>query len=275
MPDKAPVKISPSFHEKVWGTTQLEPWFPNPSKPIGEVWFQTEPPLSLLIKFLFTSDKLSVQVHPDDAQAQARGLDNGKTEMWYILRADEGAGITLGLKRSSTAEEMKAAAESGTIEELLNFIEVEPGDTFFTPANVIHALGGGLALCEIQQNSDTTYRLYDYGRPRELHLDDGLAVSRLEPDGQVEKRATDVPNQTRTELIGCKYFRTELLRGAEPLTLEAVTAPYQVVIVLEGSGTLGSEAYQAGECWLLENGTSALTLTPETPSRFLLTGPPA
>jgi mannose-6-phosphate isomerase len=172
-----PQRLTPRFLEKVWGSTRLEPWFPNSQKKIGEVWFEGVADLPLLIKFLFTSENLSVQVHPE-----------GKTEMWHILAAEPGAKIAAGFREPVTAEQAKAAALSGEIEEMLEWFDAAPGDTFFIPAGTVHAIGAGLSLCEIQQWSDVTYRLYDYGRPRELHLDQGLAVSDLSSHAARRKR---------------------------------------------------------------------------------------
>src|SRR5262249_46670605 len=137
---------------------------------IGEVWFST-PELPILVKFLFTTENLSVQVHPSGE------CGVGKTEMWHILRAAEGASIALGFRDTVTPAWARAAAESGEILEMLRWYPVRAGETYFTPAGTVHAIGAGIALCEIQQHSDITYRLYDYGRPRELHLEEGLAVS--------------------------------------------------------------------------------------------------
>ena len=171
--------------EKPWGRRALPAAFAATSAgadPIGEVWFEgpAGEPQPLLIKYIFTSEKLSVQVHPDDAQAQERGLANGKTECWYIVDAEPGAMLALGFREPIGAEEMRAAALDGSIEERLSWKAVRPGDFFYVPAGTVHAIGAGLSLIEVQQPSDTTYRLYDYGRPRELHLDEGLSVGRGE-----------------------------------------------------------------------------------------------
>ena len=182
----APLRLTPSFREKIWGSTRLEPWFPNSERKIGEVWFEGVDHLPLLIKFLFTSEKLSVQVHPDDDYARVHHDSRGKTEMWHILAAEPGARIAAGFREPITTDQLTAAALSGEIEDLLAWFEAMPGDTFFIPAGTVHAIGAGLVLCEIQQHSDVTYRLYDYGRPRELHLDQ--RSSRLRP--HVTRRAS-------------------------------------------------------------------------------------
>jgi mannose-6-phosphate isomerase len=144
---------------------------------IGEVWFTDGEELPLLAKYIFTSERLSIQVHPNDEQARERGLTQGKSECWYILDAEPGATLGLGLKREVPKDELRVAALDGSIEELMNWRPVTRGDFVFVPSGTIHAIGAGISLLEFQQNADVTYRLYDYGRPRELHLDDGMEVA--------------------------------------------------------------------------------------------------
>ena len=168
--------------EKPWGRHDLWPGFddqPEDQPPIGEIWFQqpgdTTP--DLLIKYLFTSQPLSVQVHPNDEQAHARGLPRGKDECWNILAAHEGSTIALGTKHPVDEDRLRGSAIDGSIQDLLDWKPVSAGDFLYCPSDTIHAIGGGLTVIEIQQNSETTYRLYDYGSDRELHLDDGIAVA--------------------------------------------------------------------------------------------------
>ena len=170
--------------EKPWGRDSLPAPFTAPAgKRIGEIWF--EPPRDLpqlLVKYIFTSEKLSVQVHPSDTQTEAKGLGRqGKEECWLVIDAEPGAVLGIGFEQPIDAETMRAAAEDGSIEDMLTWHEVRPGDFFYIPANTVHAIGGGVSIIEVQQNSDITYRLYDYGRPRELHLDEGMAVAKGEP----------------------------------------------------------------------------------------------
>ena len=243
---RLPVRLQPSFHTKIWGTANLEPWFPRAKEKIGEVWFPPPPELPILVKFLFTSARLSVQVHPNDEYARRHENSAGKTEMWYILRAEPGAEIALGLREPIERERLRQAAVSGEIEKLLRWIPVQPGESYFTPAGTVHAIGGGLALCEIQQLSDVTYRLYDYGRPRELHLEKASQVADLGPH----------PGRTRAQkiaeghelLASCPYFQTESLRigSAAPYAY----GPPHLLIVLEGQGTLGDQPCRPGEVWL-------------------------
>ena len=196
MRSNQPVRLPASFKEKVWGASDLAPWYPAQEKKIGEVWFEAD--LPLLVKFVFTEERLSVQVHPGDAFAKAHENSLGKTEMWYVLRADPGARLAFGFRESVDPAHLRESAKSGAIENLLNWVEVNPGDAFFIPAGTVHAIGAGLALCEVQQHSDITYRLYDYGRPRELHLDKAV---------QVASTAASVPGSVSLP-IDCQYFHT-------------------------------------------------------------------
>jgi mannose-6-phosphate isomerase len=179
------MKLTPREVEKPWGRDD------GAGRRIGEIWFEAPDgrALSLLVKYLFTSDKLSVQVHPDDAHASARGLRSGKSECWYVVAAEPGAKLALGLKEGMSERELRAAAADGSIEGRLDWIEAREGDFFSVPAGTIHAIGPGLSLIEIQQPSDVTYRLYDYGRDRELHVDDAVAVANRSPSPQLHRRA--------------------------------------------------------------------------------------
>src|SRR5579872_6377180 len=198
-----PIRLTPSLREKVWGKTRLEPWFPNSAKPIGEAWYLTDHDLPLLVKLLFTSQRLSVQVHPDDGEDGPRG----KTEMWHILAADPGATIALGFREPLSRERLREAALSGEIETLLNWMPVKAGETYFTPAHTVHAIGPGIVLCEIQQNSDVTYRLWDYGRPRPLHVEQALPVSDLTVHPGASQPVSISPG--RESLVQAKHFVTE------------------------------------------------------------------
>lgn len=222
-----------------WGSTRLEPWYPNSSEKIGEMWFQEPGDGPLLIKFLFTTAALSVQVHPDDAYGQQHHQSRGKTEMWHILAAEPGAQIAAGFKQPINAARLRAAAESGEIEQLLEWHEARPGDTFFIPAGTVHAIGAGLTLCEIQQNSDITYRLYDYGRPRELHLDHGVRVSHLGPHPARQPAREGL-------LVSCAYFTTEKHHIAGRFQFPALDRD-QFLIVLQGAGEIPGRAIRAGE----------------------------
>lgn len=251
MPQRLPAKAL----EKVWGAHDLSPLFPPSASKIGEVWFDAQGALPLLVKFLFTSEKLSVQVHPDDAYAREHeGGSLGKTEMWHVLRADPGARIAAGFRRPVTPEQLRAAARSGGIEQLLQWIEVQPGDTVFVPAGTVHAIGGGLALCEIQQHSDVTYRLYDYGRPRELHLERGAAVADGGCHPGIQAPQGDV-------LVDCGHFHVEKheVRGRRAKS----GGRTELLVFLEGAGAIAGEQFAAGEVWLARVGEPPFELTGE------------
>ncbi len=224
---------------KPWGSTSLEPWFGNSSETIGEQWFEGPPEWPLLIKFLFTKSALSVQVHPGDEYARQQGHLRGKTEMWHILAAEPGARIAAGFTQPLSAQAMRAAADSGEVLDLLTWHEAKPGDTFFIPAGTVHAIGGGLTLCEIQQNSDVTYRLYDYGSNRQLHLDDGVRVSDLGPH--------DARRTAREGLlVECPSFTTEKYFIAGRKQVPALDRD-QYIIVLQGAGEILGRPIRAGE----------------------------
>jgi mannose-6-phosphate isomerase len=235
-------KLTASLREKVWGRTRLAPWFADAERPVGEAWYLAERELPLLVKLLFTSERLSVQVHPDDGEDGERG----KTEMWHIVEAEPGATIALGFREPVTRERLREATRTGEVEHLLRWIPVQAGETYFTPAHTVHAIGAGIVLFEIQQNSDVTYRLWDYGRDREIHVEQSLAVADL----GVHPGAAH-PN-ARGELVRCQHFVTELveLRGEVRPRAEDC----QLWICMRGSATIGSQAVKAGEVWLMPDG---------------------
>ncbi len=252
-------------YDKVWGSARTDPWYRNPeSRPIGEIWFPASDAVPLLVKFLFTSDKLSVQVHPGDDWAQEHHGCRGKTEMWHILRADPGAKVAIGLRERITPERLEAAARSGEIMKLLNWVPVQPGDTFFIPAGTIHAIGENIALCEVQQHSDITYRLYDYGRPRELHLDHGVAVSHLEPHGAVA---------TSTLPVKCRYFHTSLLTVNGTVRYPSADQNTRY-IALEGGGVFAGQPFRAGDAWEVERHSGEFEIE-SAHAAFLITAEPA
>ena len=160
--------------EKVWGRRDFPSTFGKPrdyDEPVGEIWFADGKEKDLLVKHLFTSERLSIQVHPADDQARAAGYPCGKNEAWYVLSAEPGATVGIGFETELSSEDLRAASEDGSIEHLLTWHEVAPGQIFYIPAGTVHAIGSCLSVLEIQQNVDVTYRLYDYGRPRELQLE--------------------------------------------------------------------------------------------------------
>ena len=269
-----PVRLSASFKEKVWGSERLEPWYPDAKNKIGEIWFGEERNLPLLVKLLFTTERLSVQVHPNDefaARHHGEGA-RGKTEMWHILRADPGAKIALGFREPVDPRRLRDGCASGDVEKLLNWIEVQEGETYFTPAGTVHAIGGGLALCEIQQQSDITYRLYDYGRPRELHLERGLQVSHT---GTHPGRSARVSLGNGAQLLAeCEYFRTELHEFERGTDHQPAEGRDEILIFIAGNGLIGAQSYNMGEAWLLPAGTGAVRVEPLASTRALRTWAP-
>lgn len=236
----APFRIEPRFVGRVWGWKDLHPWYDRVAtgEPIGEVWLTgdeccaatgpfagktlsaifRDAPLAmlgegaasgdspLLIKVLFAREKLSVQVHPDDRLAQKYGEPRGKTECWYALASEPGAQVALGLKNGVTMDEIKAGIEGGTLEQSLNLLTVSAGDMMYVDAGTVHAIWPGSVLLETQQNCDLTYRMYDYGRGRELHIEKSLEATRLKTAaGKVPQRVLE----DRTVLVDSPYFSVE------------------------------------------------------------------
>ena len=227
---------------KVWGRDHLPAPFVAPAgERIGEIWFEPQPPCAgLLAKYLFTSEKLSVQVHPSDEQAPA-GM-NGKEECWLVLDAEPGAALAIGFEEAVDTATMRAAALDGSIERMLTWHPAKRGDFFYLPAGTVHAIGPGLSLVEIQQNSDITYRLFDYGRPRELHLDEGLAVAHGGPHDPACRSHVDFSHGER--LVDGPKFTLDLVAGAQA---PDVAGPC-LILPLEGEVRVGDERVVAGEC---------------------------
>ena len=239
----APFRIEPHFDVRVWGFMDLRPWYDKVADkdPLGEVWLTgddcivatgpcagkklssvfAEHPLvmlgnnapdgasPLLIKVILAKEKLSVQVHPDDKMAQKYGDPRGKTECWYALAAEPEARVALGLKLGVTLEQVREGIHDGTLEENLNILQVVAGDLIFVDAGTVHAIWPGAILLETQQNCDLTYRMYDYGRPRPLHIEKSLEATKL-----VTRAGKIAPTvlADRTVLIDVEYFRVERLR---------------------------------------------------------------
>ena len=204
-------KLRTRFVEKVWGVSRLPPLFGHSfQKPIGEVWFEPTRDLDqLLAKYIFASERLSVQAHPTNEQARALGLGTtGKSECWVITHAEPGARIAAGFREKISAEHMQAAALDGSIIDLLDWHEVYPGDAFYIPGGTVHAFGGGVSLIEVQQNNDITFRLLDYGRPRELHLDRGVEIADTAPyPASLRSRSMVTPANLSTGRIDLFYWR--------------------------------------------------------------------
>ena len=256
-------RLEPSLREKVWGRSNLAPWFPDSTERIGEAWYLTDHELPLLVKLIFTSERLSVQVHPDDGEDGPRG----KTEMWHILAADPGATIALGFREPLTRERLREATLSGEIEHLVNWVPVKAGETYFTPAHTVHAIGAGIVLCEIQQNSDVTYRLWDYGRPRPLHIEQAVPICDLS-----EHPGAALPThlgEGHDALVWSKHFITELVRLGDNEEFTPMPETCQLWICIAGSGAIGDDSVKAGEVWMMPDSGDLPDVT--GPATFLRT----
>ena len=254
------MKLKSHYVEKPWGRYDLPPVFTQANgRQIGEVWFDSpEEKLPILVKWLFTSEKLSIQVHPNDAQAQALGLASGKEECWFIVSAEPDSRLGIGTLQQLNAEELRDASLSGAIEESMDWKPVKAGDFFYIPAGTVHAIGAGITLVEVQQNADITYRLYDYGRPRELHLDDGVAVSDAKPYADPQSGIVD--SNAQQMLVNGPHFRLWHARG------NAISDLVQAndknwVIPIEGSIAVGAESADAGECLYVQKGQAVSATT--------------
>ncbi|MGD0512123.1 MAG: type I phosphomannose isomerase catalytic subunit [Terriglobales bacterium] len=281
MADLYPLLMSPIFDPRPWGTTDLSPIYPNHrfEEKIGESWLTGDNgkvangPLRgkslaelsteygralvgeaandstrfpLLTKFLFPHEKLSVQVHPDDEGARRAGLPCGKTECWYVAHAKPGARIGLGLKPGVSRVQFEQAIHEQRAEESLNWINVFPGEMIYVAGGTVHTLGPGSIIVETQQQSDTTYRLYDYGRPRELHLKEGLAaVKELVSSGKVIRPAPTTINGTknrRSPLVASPFFVVEMFELKEPQEFKTKDASkkssVQILVAVEGCAVI-------------------------------------
>ncbi|HWR35598.1 MAG TPA: type I phosphomannose isomerase catalytic subunit [Clostridia bacterium] len=302
MQELYPLLLIPHFDERVWGTRDLAPVYSRVvgKEPIGEVWLTGDQcrvangPLSgqtlsdlcrtyrtelvgdvapqpdrfpLLIKFLFPKQKLSVQVHPDDQTAQRIGQPWGKTECWYVMRSVAGAKVALGLKPGTTREAFREAIEQKRAEELLNWVDVKVGDMIYVDAGTVHAIAPGSILIETQQSSDITYRLYDYGRPRELHISEGLAAMQ-ETTGAGKVHAQEIDGHKM--LVASPCFIVEQFSVAEQTTFTAEPgkSSAQVLVGLDGCGVVECESAQPvsfnrGEAVLIPASVRQFALRPQ------------
>ncbi len=287
LPELAPFRIDPHFDVRVWGTRDLRPWFDHVAEgdPIGEVWLTGDmclaatgpqagkrldglfaeardggwseallgprapsPESPLLIKVLFAKEKLSVQVHPDDRMAQKYGDPRGKTECWYALAAEPGAQVALGLKPGVTLEQVGEEIHAGTLEASLKMLPVAKGDLIFVDAGTVHSIWPGSVLLETQQNCDLTYRMFDYGRPRELHIERSLEATKL-----VTRAGKVGPTvmADRTVLIDADYFRVERIPVAGSRSSESLAGADQTVpglaylFAAAGRGRISGSGFEA------------------------------
>src|SRR6185369_726694 len=306
MSELYPLLMMPEFHERVWGTRDLAPIYSRivGKEPIGEVWLTGDEckvangPLSgvtlnelckrygrdlvggmapksdrfpLLTKFLFPKEKLSVQVHHDDEGAQAMGLPNGKTECWYVARSVPGATVGLGLKKGTTREQFATAIQEKRAEDLMNWIDVKTGDMIYVDAGTIHAIAPGSILIEAQQNSDTTFRLYDYGRPRELHIEQGMrAMRETTGAGKVIRESVN----GHDILVASTCFVVERYSAKEPQSFSGSQHTAQILVAVDGSGAVeapGAQpvAFNRGESVIIPAAVSEFTVRPQWSIEFL------
>lgn len=240
---------------KTWGVADPRPWSSagRRDNAIGEIWYERSShapvPPALLLKVLLTDRPLSIQVHPNDAYAHSIGLANGKTEAWHVLTAASGAKVALGLKRQLTSQEIRHAVDDGSISDLVAWQVVRAGDTFFVPAGTIHAIGADLVIAEIQQRSDTTFRLFDHGRGRELHIDSAIAVANAGPaEAHFTSRLTD----SRTLLASNDHFTFEKidLMANSSWRLQAERETW--LLVLGGTACTGSFDVAIGDAFFAQ-----------------------
>lgn len=281
MAELAPFGIAPRFTERVWGFRDLRPWYDRVAEgePIGEVWLTGDACLiatgahkgetlgalfaqahdallgagapagsPLLIKVIFAREKLSVQVHPDDRMAQKYGEPRGKTECWYALAAEPGAKVAAGLKPGTTIEQVEEEIAAGTLESSLNAVPVAAGDMVFVDSGTVHAIWPGSILLETQQNSDTTYRMFDYGRGRELHIQKSLEATKLTTRaGKIAPRKL----ADRTVLIEVEYFRVERIPVEGSRTSESLRGSERpglaYLFAAAGSGRLTGAGFEPVE----------------------------
>lgn len=302
MSELYPLLMMPYFDERPWGTRDLAPIYSRVvgKNPIGEVWLTGDDckvangPLSgmtlselskrfgrelvgetaplpdrfpLLIKFLFPKEKLSVQVHPDDEAAQAMGLPNGKTECWYVARAVAGAQIGLGLEPGTTKEEFERSIRENRAEQLINWVDLKTGDMVYVDAGTVHTIAPGSILIETQQNSDTTFRLYDYGRPRELHIEQGMKAMRE------QTHAGKVARESRNGhdvLIETSRFAVERyeMKEAKSFNQEQALGSAQILVAADGAGVVeapGAQpvAFNRGEAVIIPASLREFTVRPQ------------
>jgi len=338
-----PLRLPPSFRERIWGSYDLAPVFGRQEKKIGEVWYSfdenviangpleghtlaalmaergrellgespatknrglsqapsadphsqsgpqkarsglspffrppSKPSFPILAKLLFTSDCLSVQVHPKDDYALATEGGPGKTEMWHVVAAEPGAAVALGLTAKLSPDELRRTAESGEIKSYLNWVEVRSGHSIFVPAGTLHAIGPGLVLCEIQQSSDLTYRFHDFGRldaygqPRELHIDKAVEVTEQKTHpGPISPVRLPGGDYVRELLVDCPYFTVERWAWERAIKYPHHPDHADLLIFLRGEGRIGGHPYSPGDAYLVPAGLRGLTLAPNSPSEVI------
>jgi mannose-6-phosphate isomerase len=317
-----PTRIEPIFSPRIWGARSLAPLFPEKSdlqEPLGEAWLTgvdcrlASGPFAgktlgvawaemsagwrgiqlaavadfpLLVKFIFPTDKLSLQVHPDDAYAsvheKAAG-GRGKTEMWHAVSAAAGAQLLLGLKPGVNKEKFLEGLASHAVENLFATQSVQTGDTFFVPAGTPHSIGPSVVILEVQEYSDLTYRVYDFGRLdphgklRELHVEKALQVTNFgkTAGGKVSSLHLPADVARRSLLAACRYFATERWECSAKCEIPVDPARFELIVILEGAGSLAwpdsAARYHRGECWLVPASQSHIDVLPEIATSFIRT----
>ena len=247
---------------KPWGVADLQPWsgVDGSDDPVGELWFEradkSAPATALLLKLLFTNEPLSIQVHPDDTYARAMGVPNGKSEAWYILAAKPGAKIGVGLTHQITPQELRASIQDGSIVELMDWRPVAKDDVIYIPAGTIYAIGSGMVVAEIQQQSDTTFRLFDYGRQRPLQEDNGVAVAHPWP-----LRTSTHPTPLtpfRTALVASRHFVLERVVLPKGSSWALVAEPETWIFILDGHAAIGLAAAAMGQAIFVAGGRTSV-----------------
>jgi mannose-6-phosphate isomerase len=320
-----PTRIEPIFSPRLWGARSLAPLFPEKSnlmEPLGEAWLTgvdcpiasgpfagktlggawkempvdwrgprlaAEANFPLLVKFIFPTEKLSLQVHPDDAYAsvheKAAG-GRGKTEMWHAVSTAAGAQLLLGLKPGVNKEKFCERLALRTSEDLFEAHTVRTGDTFFVPPGTPHSIGPNMILCEVQEYSDLTYRVYDFGRldrrgkPRELHVEKALQVTNFGKlvGGKVTPLPLSAEGATRSLLAACRYFATERWECSAKCEIPVDPERFELIVILEGAGSFAwpesAARYHRGECWLVPASQGRIDVLPETSTSLMRTWVP-
>lgn len=257
--------------DKPWGRTDIPSTFGDfKGRRVGEIWFSHPAGVDaqVMVKFLFTSERLSIQVHPDDDAARAAGYPRGKEECWLVLDAEPGAELGVGLTAETTREALRDAALDGSIVSMIDWRPATAGDFVYNRAGTIHAIGAGLAVVEVQQKLDCTYRLYDYGRPRELHLDAGLAVAETGP--RPDPRDRRIGDATNVLLVDGPHFRLLHLAGpGSAAFLPEGKGDFTFTPLSQGCSIIG-EVISLGEC-VATDLAHGITLAPG--ARALLSWP--
>ena len=309
MTELYPFLLEPEFKERPWGARDLSPIYDKKAEgqPFGEAWLTADTckvangPLSgrtlqelcreygksflgdncpdtsrfpLLIKFLFPREKLSVQVHPDDEGARKIGQPCGKTECWYVLDAEPGAQVGLGLKPGTTKQQLAKAIQDKTAEHLLNWIPIKKGELIYVDAGTVHAIGPGSILVETQQNSDTTYRLYDYGRPREIHVEQGLAATKEKTHaGKVKRQKTGLKTMEVLVDSPCFSVLKETLSKGEFYGTRRTCM--RVLVAIAGGGVVETQsgpplAFHRGEAVVIPASLGEFTVKGQWELEFLM-----